>query len=47
MREGEPFHDRLTNSQFEACKQRLRETGRADYADELDRRRKRRTTWPH
>ena len=47
MREGGPFHARFTSPQFEAYQQRLRETGRAHHADDLQRRRDRLTTWPH
>lgn len=47
MREGGPFHARFTSPQFEAYKARLRNTGRAELAEELDRRGKRLTTWPH
>ena len=41
MREGGPFHARFTSPQFEAYKQRLRETGRGQHAEDLQRRRER------
>lgn len=47
MREGGPFHARFTSPRFEQYKQRLRETGRAEHAEDLERRRKRLITWPH
>jgi arylsulfatase A-like enzyme len=47
MREGGPFHARFTNPRFEQYKERLRETGRAEHAEDLEKRRKRLTTWPH
>jgi len=47
MREGGPLHARFTSPQFEEYKQRLRDTGRAEFADQLDRRKARLTTWPH
>jgi choline-sulfatase len=47
MREGGPFHARFTSPQFEAYKERLRQTGRAEHAEDLQRRRDRLTTWPH
>ena len=46
MREGGPFHANFTSPSFEAYKQRLRDTDRAHFADELDRRRARLTTRP-
>ncbi len=47
MREGGPFHARYTSSDFEGYKERLRQTGRSKYADELDERRQQLKTWPH
>jgi arylsulfatase A-like enzyme len=47
MREGGPFHARFTSPSFERYVQRLRETGRAQHAADLERRRQRLTTWPH
>ena len=47
MREGGPFHARFTDPKFEDYKERLRQTGREQFAAELDRRAGRLTTWPH
>ena len=47
MREGGPFHARFTDPKFELYKQRLRDTGRAEHAESLERRKKRLVTWPH
>ena len=47
MREGGPFHARFTSPQFSAYQERLRQTGRAEHAEDLQRRRDRLTTWPH
>jgi len=47
MREGGPLHARFTSPQFANYKERLRQTGREEFAAELDRRADRLTTWPH
>ncbi len=38
MREGGPFHARFTSPSFERYVERLRQTGRADFAEALLKR---------
>lgn len=46
MREGGPYHARYTSPAFSQYLERLRATGRAEFAAELERRRAAHTSWP-